>query len=135
MSEEQFARIEAKLDTLVASHHELRAEVADLHDGQATLRTGQEELRGEVVGLRAGQDELRAGQEELRAGQIVLHNRFDRLERKTEMEFEQLHDKVDLIAEGHGALEIKMDKGFAELREEIGRRLDPLERVVRDLAK
>ena len=128
MSEEQLARIEAKLDKVVSGQDQLRGDVAELR-GDIT------ELRGDVTELHGGQDRLREGQDELRAGQILLHNRFERFERTTDIAFEQLHEKVDLIAEGHRALEIKMDKGFAELREDIGRRLDPLERVVRDLTQ
>lgn len=141
MSEHQLALagIEARLDALVSGQGELRADVLAVRAGQTELRTevaglhtGQTELRAGQHELRAGFDQLVVGQDELRVGQISLGNRFDRLERKTEIALEQLQDEVRHIAEGHTALEIKMDKGFAELREDLDRRLYPLERTVRD---
>jgi hypothetical protein len=66
MSDEQLARMETTLQTLVSGQADLRRDVVELRTGYgefrldiAELRTGQDELRRDVVGLRAGQDELR----------------------------------------------------------------------------
>jgi len=60
MSEERFARIEARLDSL--------------NQGQDNLRAGQDSLR-------VGQDSLRVGQDELRRHMGVLHEEvLDRIQ-------------------------------------------------------
>lgn len=96
--------------------------LAAIEQHLAHLLAGQEQLR-------AGQDELRAGQDELRAGQIVLITRVDKLE----IGQENLRDDLKALADGQRALQIEIRQGLADLREDIGRRLDPLEIAVRNL--
>jgi chromosome segregation ATPase len=131
MSDEQLARMEAALQTLVSGQADLRRDVVELRTGYgefrldiAELRTGQDELRRDVVGL---QDELRKDVGSLRDGQARIETRLD----KVEVNLEEVRDDVKQIAEGHGALLVQIQKQGTEILEETGRRLDPLEAAVR----
>jgi len=81
-----------------------------LESGQADLRTGMADLRTDVA-------DLRTDVVDLRRHMLVLH--------------EQVIDTIKAIPDPVPQLERMMDTKIAGLREEIGRRLDPLEHIVR----
>jgi hypothetical protein len=62
---------------------------------------------------------------------VSLHGRLDRLNQDMHLLHEDNIDRFKLLAEGHEGIRQEMARGFAELREEMGRRLDPLEAAVR----
>jgi len=74
-------------------------------------------------------ERLEAGQTELRTS---VDQRFDELRRHMGVLHEEALDRIAAVAEGFPRLEAKMDRKFAELTEAMGRRLDPLEAVVRE---
>ena len=86
-------------------------------------------IEAQVTHLVEGHEELRTGQDELRGGQLLILKRLDKLE----IGQEGLTDDIKGLADGQAALRIEMQRGFAEVREEIGRRVDPLETAVRSL--
>ena len=111
---------------LKAGQAELKADVAELKTGQAELRadvaelkTGQAELRSDVTELKTSVGRLESGQDELRRHMHVLH--------------EDVVDRIKAIPT-NGPTRAEMTRGFEELREVIGRRLDPLEAAVRRLS-
>jgi regulator of replication initiation timing len=128
MSEERFARIEAKLDVVVSDVSELKAGQARLVDEVSGLKVGQARLVDDVCELKVGQARLIDDVTQLQAGQTRTETRLDKLE----INQEKMRDDIKLIAESHGALGIQMEKGFQSLHEVIDRRLTPLENAMRN---
>ncbi len=112
MVSERFDRIEEHLDRLEGGHGHLQVGQAALERGQADLHTGQTDLRAAVTRLQSKQDELGRHMR-------VLH--------------EDLIDRIEAIPTDCPT-KAEMKREFAELREAIGRRLDPLEATVRRLS-
>ena len=104
MSEERLTRIENTLT-------EVRTDVEELRSGQAELRTDVQELR-------SGQTELRAEVRDLGHQMRVLH--------------EDVIDRIKAIPDPTEVLRRAMKTGFSELRDEMNRRIDPLELTVRE---
>ena len=100
MSEDRFAGIEEKLNTLVS--------------GQADLQAGQQ-------AMEAGQQSLEIGQHALQAGQTRIEARLG----KVEITQEAMRDEIKQIAEGHGATQAGIARGFETLRDHIDRKIDP----------
>lgn len=124
VSEERFDRIELRLDRLEHGQEELRTDVTG-------LRTDVNCLRGDVDGLRAGVDDLRVGQEalrtevgELRAGQQELRHHMGVLH-------EEVLDRIQALVFDPEPLRREFKAADDALREEIGRRLDPVEAALR----
>ena len=115
MVDDRLERIEGKLDGLIQGHAELRAGQEDL---RREVRAGQEDLRREV---RAGQEdlrrEMRAGQEDLRHEMRLLH--------------EDTIDKIKALAPDFGPIRREFTDADDRLRENIDRRLTPLEAWVK----
>jgi hypothetical protein len=111
MSEERFDRVEQRLDRLEVGQNELRAD-----------------LRADVGRLESGQQQLRSG---LEAHVSRLDGRIDDLDRHMHVLHEDVIARIAAIPEYTGPTKAEMQQGFAELREAIDRRLDPLEATVR----
>ncbi len=62
----------------------------------------------------------------------AVDQRFDDLERHMHVLHEDVIARIAAIPDNTARLEARMDRGFAELKEALDRRLDPLEAVVRD---
>ena len=91
----------------------------------------EEKLDGLVTGqqsLWAGQESLRTGQETLRADVANLDRRLS----KVEVSQETMRDDIKQIAEGHAATQAMLQRGFESLRAHIDRRIDPLERALKE---
>jgi exonuclease VII small subunit len=108
---ERLDHIEGRLDRVEAGQTRLESGQAQLESGQAKLESGQAKLE-------SGQAKLESGQDELRRHMYVLH--------------EDVIDRIKAIPTD-GPTKAEMKQGFDELREVIGRRLDPLEAAVRRL--
>ena len=121
MPENELVRIEAKIDRLAFGQEELRADVHALQTEVGALHT-------EVGALQTDVGALQTSVHSLHTGQLRHEQRMARLE----VLHEDSMDAIKQIAESHAATQILMQKGFADLREAIDRRLDPLEATVRD---
>ena len=118
MSEERFDRIEVRLDALdngvVRLQHDvskLQGDVVKLQGDVAILQGDMTELKTDVTGLRV---EVRDVKHQMH----VLH--------------EEVLDRIAAIPDARESLRLEIRAGFAEIREEFNRRLDPLELTVRD---
>ena len=107
MSEERFDRIDERFDRT-----EVRLD--RLEQGQQAMRTKVGELRAGQESLRA---ELRAGQEELRRHMGVLH--------------EEVMDRIQALTFDPDPLRREFRAADDAVREDIGRRLDPIEAAFR----
>jgi len=76
-------------------------------------------------------DRLETGQARLETGQQALTTRVDDLHHQMLILHEKVIDQIKAIPDPVPQLERMMDTKIEGLREEIGRRLDPLEAVVR----
>jgi chromosome segregation ATPase len=117
MSEDRFDRIEERLDRLQAGQNALRAEMSG-HIGRVDGRV--DKLDGRIGKLDGRVDKLDG-----RIGK--LENRVGDLDRHMHVLHEDVIARIAAIPEYSGPTKAE----FAELREMIERRLDPLERVVR----
>jgi chromosome segregation ATPase len=135
MPDEQLPRIEAKVDAVDAKVDRLEAKVDRLDEKVSRLDTRVDHVDEKVSRLETRVnhvdikiDHLESSLAELRVGQGRIEKRLD----KVEVTQEDLIDQIKLVAEGHAATQIMMKQGFDDLREQIGRRLEPLERTVHD---
>lgn len=78
--------------------------------------------------LEGGQHELRA---DLEAHVGRLEGRIDDMDRHMHVLHEDVIARIAAIPEYAGPTKSEIQQGFAELRETIERRLDPLEAIVR----
>jgi chromosome segregation ATPase len=117
MSEERWDRIESKIDTLTTDVGVLKADVGV--------------LKADVGVLKADVGRLDVGFAELQDNQVSLHLQLARLDQKVHVLHEANLDQFKLLAEGQVSIRQEITRGFSELREEMGRRLDPLEAAVR----
>jgi len=76
-------------------------------------------------------DRLETGQAKLQTGQDGLTTRVDDLHHQMLILHEKVIDQIKAIPDPSAQLERMMDTKIAGLREEIGRRLEPIEGVVR----
>lgn len=90
-----------------------------LEAGQTRLEAGQAQLEAGQTRLEAGQTRLESTQEELGLHMRVLH--------------EDLVDRIKALPTD-AVTRADMKREFQEMRETIGRRLDPLEAAVRRLS-
>ena len=111
MSEERFDRLDAKFAVLTADVSALTTDVAVLKTDVAGLKT-------DVAGLKTDVAELRVGQVDLGHQMRLLH--------------EDVIDRIKAIPDSREVIRQEIRNGLAEIREEFNRRLDPLERTVRD---
>jgi chromosome segregation ATPase len=111
MSEERFDRIEQRLDRLEAGQNELRA---DLKAHAGRLESGQQQLRSDLEGHVGRLDGL-----------------IDDLDQHMHVLHEDVIARIAAIPEYTGPTKAEMQQGFADLREAIERRLDPLEAIER----
>jgi hypothetical protein len=124
MFEERFDRIEQRLDRLETGQGELMT-------GQVALLGRQDGLETGLARLQAGQDALLGRQDALETGQARLTAGLDDLHHQMLILHEKVMDQIKAIPDPVPQLERMMDTKIEGLREEIGRRLDPLEAVVR----
>jgi DNA anti-recombination protein RmuC len=117
MSEERWDRIESKIDTLTTDVGVLKADVGV--------------LKTDVGVLKADVGRLDVGFAELQDNQVSLHVQLARLDQKVHVLHEANLDQFKLLAEGQVSIRQEIARGFSELREEMGRRLDPLKAAVR----
>ena len=126
MSEDRLARIEAKLDTLTTKE-DLRAVAEDLQrvEGRMNEFATKEDLRGVAADLRRVEASMNtlATKEDLR----IVEKRLDKLE----VNQEEMADNIRLLAEGHAATQSLIHQKTNELRDELGRRIDLVEKAVR----
>ena len=59
-----------------------------------------------------------------------MNRRLDDLDRHMHVLHEDVLDRIAAIPDSARRIEAKMDEGFADLKETIARRLDPLEAAV-----
>ena len=130
MANEQFAEIRARLDELMSGQAELRRE---MHSGfeqvRGEMRAGHEELRGE---MRAGHEELRG---EMRAGHEELRGEMREVAHQMRVLHEDTIDRIAALAPDFEPIRREFKAGDAELREDIDRRLTPLEAAMRRRSK
>jgi len=145
MSEERWDRIESKIDALTADVGVLKTDVGVLKTDVGVLKTDVGVLKADVgvlkvdvgvlnadVGvLKANVGRLDVGFAELQDNQVSLHVQLARLDQKVHVLHEANLDQFKLLAEGQVRIRQEITRGFSELREEMGRRLDPLEAAVR----
>jgi len=120
MSEAQFERIERMLERLDAGQKRLEASHAHLDAGQKRLEAGHERMD--------------AGQERLEAGHTALHGEIRRVDgRITDLDrhMHVLHEQAMATIAATKEYSGPTKEEFAELKELISRRLDPLELAVR----
>ena len=110
MEGEHLERIELRLDRLETGVEELKTDVREL---KADVRV----LKADVQVLKVDVGQLKTGQDDLRRQMLVLH--------------EEVIATIKAIPDPIPRCERMIKAGIAELREEIGRRLDPLEAIVR----
>lgn len=78
------------------------------------------------------QDQLLAGQARLESHVAGLESRVTDLDRHMRVLHEDLVDRITAIADPTAMLRREIREGDAAVREDLTRRLDPLELVVRD---
>jgi hypothetical protein len=134
MSEERFARIDARLDRLEHGQEALRAGQEALRVGQDGLVAGQESLAARQDSLADKQDNLIAGQELLFAGQKSLVAGYDRLSgeitdlrRHMGVLHEEVLDRIQALAYDPEPLRREFRTADEGLLEELTRRIEPLE--------
>lgn len=103
MSEERFKKIETKLDNLGKGQEELKRDVGG--------------LKKDVSGLKKDVNDLKIGQVELRRHMGVLH--------------EEVLDRIQALAFDPEPLRREFKAGISDLREELVRRIEPLEAAAR----
>jgi chromosome segregation ATPase len=91
------------------------------------LKAGQDDLRGDVKNLQAGQDSLRSDVRKLQADHGTLRTDLEDLGHEMRVLHDEVLDRIKAIPEYSGPTRAE----FAELKEMLGRRLDPLEATVR----
>ena len=67
----------------------------------------------------------------LESGLGDVNRRIDDLDHQMHVLHEDVIGRIAAIPDNTARLEARMDRGFADLKETIGRRLDPLEAAVR----
>jgi hypothetical protein len=72
---------------------------------------------------------------ELDTGLGDVNRRIDDLDRHMHVLHEDVIGRIAAMPDNTARLEARMDRGFADLKETIGRRLDPLEAAVRRIRK
>ena len=103
--------VDQRLDAIESGQDEIRADVAELKDGQKRLETRVGNLEAGQQKLEAGQEELRAGQKELSAGQKRLETRVGNLEtgqQKLEAGQEELRAGQKELGAGQKRLETRV---------------------------
>ena len=103
--------VDQRLDAIESGQDEIRADVAELKDGQKRLETRVGNLEAGQEKLEAGQEELRAGQKELSAGQKRLETRVGNLEtgqQKLEAGQEELRAGQKELGAGQKRLETRV---------------------------
>jgi hypothetical protein len=85
-------------------------------------------IEEKLDGLVTGQEVLQAGQEILRADVVNLDRRLS----KVEVNQETMRDDIKQIAEGHGAIQAAITRATHAVIEHIDRRIDPLERALKE---
>jgi chromosome segregation ATPase len=109
----------------------LKADVGALKADVGVLKADVSVLKADVGGLKADVGRLNVGFAELQDSQVSLHVQLARLDQKVHVLHEANLDQFKLLAEGQVSIRQEIARGFSELREEMGRRLDPLELAVR----
>ena len=107
MSEQRLIRIEERLDT----------QQAEMRTGFDELRTGSNEMRADINALRAGLDELRADHKDHVRQTGVMH--------------EEVLDRIAPLAPDFRPIRREVQTADAELKENIERRLEPIEAAVK----
>ena len=110
MSEERFDRLEVKVSALQTDVQELKVDVRQLKTDVAELKTDVGQIKGIIT-------ELRDGQLSLSRQMRVLH--------------EDVIRNIKAIPDPRAAMREEIRSAFAELREELERRIGPLETTVR----
>jgi chromosome segregation ATPase len=114
MSDEHLERIEAKLDRVITTQAEhgltLDQHTAKLDDHSRRFERWDSRVAG--VDRTLGRQDTR-----LSAVEVSLET--------------TVPQAIKQIAEGHAMLQGSMDRGFAEIKEHIDRRVDPLEEAMR----
>ena len=113
MSNERFGRIEGRLD-------ELKTDVAVLKTDVAVLKTDVAVLKTDVASLATKYDRL--------------DNRVEHLHDRMEILHAEVIDNIRAIPDPVPQMRRMLDAAVTDLREEIGRRLDPLEAAVKYLS-
>ena len=117
--------VDQRLDAIESGQDEIRADVAELKDGQKRLETRVGNLEAGQQKLEAGQEELRAGQKELSAGQKRLETRVGNLEagqQKLEAGQEELRagqQKLEAGQERHENVQQELREGQARLERAV----------------
>jgi len=129
MSDERFDRIEVRLDRLEQGQEAVRSEIGELRAGQEGLRDGYEQLRAE---MRDGHEQLRVemreGQQQLRA---ELKSDHEELRRHMGVLHEEVMDRIQALTFNPEPLRREFRAADDAVREDIGRRLDPIEAALR----
>ena len=145
MTEEPFARIEGRLDEFVVGQvemrrdifllrgdvTELRGDVTELRGDVTQLHGDVSELRGDVTQLRGDVTELRGDVTGLKTGHAELRRDFVALREHMGVLHEDVIANIKAIPDQTAQLQRMLRESVGELREEIGRRLDPLEEALR----
>lgn len=90
-------------------------------------------IDGRLDRLEAGQRELTVDVTGLKTAVVALDNRVDTLDRHMHVLHEDTLSRIAAMFEEPLATKREMNRGFAELKELILRRIEPLEVAVRGL--
>jgi len=118
MSEGRLTGIENNLTEIRGDVRVLKTDVQELKTDVQVLKTDVQVLKTDVQELRTDVQELRTDVRDLGHQMRVLH--------------EDVIDRIKAIPDPTETIRREMRTGFAELREEMNRRIEPLELTVRD---
>lgn len=121
MSEERLTALETKVDGLAVGQAELRTEVVGLRRDVDGLRTDVDGLRTNVDGLGTKVTDLNTNFVDLKRYMLVLH--------------EETLESIKALAPDYEPIRREFRAADEALREDINRRLDPLEHLVREQAR
>ena len=139
MVEERLTSLETKVNRLAVGQQELHIKVDELAAGHAELRTEvadlRTEMRGEFTNVRG---EMASGfasvRGEMASGFANVRGEMADLRRYFGVLHEETLDKIKALAPDPDEIRREFRGADAALREEINRRLDPLELAVRSQA-
>jgi archaellum component FlaC len=131
MSEARLERIESTVEQFAAGQQMLgvRLDGVETRLDRVETRLDRVETRLDRVETRLDRVEMRLGGVETRLGGV--ESRVEDLDRHMHVLHEDVIDRIRSLANPDAITKRDLQRGFDELREAIGRRLDPLEATVR----
>jgi chromosome segregation ATPase len=132
MSEERYEQIEMRLERLEGSCRELAVTSGRLGDSARAAASDIASLHIGVTKLRVEVTQLKADVGDIKAENRKLDTRIDALDRHMRVLHEDVLSRIAALGEHDWPTQAEMNQGFADLRDLINRRIDPLEAVLRN---